>query len=144
MLIGRAAGGEPARDFRRTQADGGSAQAFLQTEGLQATSLLLAEKCPDAILRQLSEHVNRALSGRFELFTERSVKYYRRLVLEQKASGGELKILFQDGKPVCAVQSAREAYPPMMCRVMNREAFEKRLKTDQDQPFSSAYVCEVV
>lgn len=88
--------------------------------------------------------INCALSRRFELFTERSLPYYRRLEKEQKASGGELQILMEDGRPAAAVQTAREAYPPMMCRIMNREAYERHLRSASDTPFRHAYVCEVV
>lgn len=107
-------------------------------------SLLPAELCSDETLQRLADSVNKALTGKYELFTERSVAYYRRLAREQKASGGQLNILLKGGQPSAAVQSAREEYPPMMCRVMDREAYERRLTGQKDRPFEKAYVCEVV
>ena len=103
-----------------------------------------AASLSDEELASFADRVNRALSRRFELFTERSLPYYRRLEKEQKASGGELQILMEDGRPTAAVQTAREAYPPMMCRIMNREAYERHLRSASDTPFRHAYVCEVV
>ena len=103
-----------------------------------------AASLSDEELASFADRVNCALGRRFELFTERSLPYYRRLEKEQKASGGELQILMEDGRPTAAVQTAREAYPPMMCRIMNREAYERHLRSASDTPFRHAYVCEVV
>lgn len=103
-----------------------------------------AEECSDKLLADLSDHVNTELSGKFELFTHRSAEYYRKLAFEQKASGGQLLICMKNGIPQAAIQTARENYPPMMCRIMDREAYERRLKREGDRPFEKAYVCEVV
>ena len=103
-----------------------------------------AASLSDGELASFADRVNRTLSRRFELFTERSLSYYRRLEKEQRASGGELQILLEGEKPAAAVQTAREAYPPMMCRIMNREAYERHLRSASDTPFRHAYVCEVV
>jgi len=105
---------------------------------------VVAASLSDEELASFADRVNCALGRRFELFTERSLPYYRRLEKEQKASGGELQILMEDGRPAAAVQTAREAYPPMMCRIMNREAYERHLRSASDTPFRHAYVCEVV
>ncbi len=107
-------------------------------------SLIPADLCSDETLQDLADTVNRALTGKYELFTERSIPYYRRLAKEQEASGGELRILMKEGRPAAAAQSAREEYPPMMCRVMDREAYKRRLTGPSDRPFAKAYVCEVV
>jgi predicted acetyltransferase len=103
-----------------------------------------AASLSDGEMASFADRANRALSRRFELFTERSLSYYRRLEKEQRASGGELRILMENGRPAAAVQTAREAYPPMMCRIMNREAYERHLRSASDTPFRHAYVCEVV
>ena len=69
-----------------------------------------ASDCSDETLQELSSYVNRFLKEHFELFTYRSAAYYRRLDMEQKASGssGRLEILFRDGSPVAARQTERE------------------------------------
>lgn len=106
--------------------------------------MLPAEDCSDEMLQMLADRVNRTLKDHYELFTVRDAAYYRRLAREQKASGGQLQILMKGGQPLAAVQTAREDYPPMMCRIMDREAYEKRLRGPQDHPFEHAFICEVV
>lgn len=113
-----------------------------KTPGVQ--EMQSAEDCPDSLLERLADHVNGELTCRFELFTLRTVDYYRKLALEQKASGGRLLICMKDGQPQAAVQTAREHYPSMMCRIMDRGAYQKRLKGAGDRPFDKAFVCEVV
>lgn len=103
-----------------------------------------ADLCTDGELQELSDHVNKELSGRCELFTKRTVPYYRRLIKEQKASDGSLLVWSRGGHPIAAGQTGKEEYPPMMCRIMDREAYEKRLQGPGDEPFQHAYVCEVV
>lgn len=115
-----------------------------KTDGAGSLTMARAEDLSDDTLSRLASFVNETLTGHYELFTHRTAAYYRKLAKEQKASGGQLMIILKDGKPVCSVQTARENYPPMMCRVMDREACEKRLKGPDDLPFSHAFVCEVV
>ena len=103
-----------------------------------------ADTVSDQILTRLSENVNQALAERFELFTLRSCAYYRRLAAEQNASGGRLLILFQGEEPLSAMQTARDDYPAMMCRVINEEAFARGQMGGSADPFSSAFISELV
>lgn len=105
-----------------------------------------AQNVRDETLQKLCDHVNGLLQEKYEIFTWRTVDYYRRLDLEQRASAadGRLEILFQGEVPVAAVQTARDHYPAMMCRVMDEEAYRKRLLSESDRPFEHACVSEVV
>lgn len=94
-----------------------------------------ASECGDEVLRELSDHVNAVLDSQFELFTWRTLEYYRRLSREQDASGGRLEVLFENGKPVSARCSARETFPPMMTRIVNLEQFIARVRAKEEQRF---------
>lgn len=92
-----------------------------------------ASDCSREELEALSQRVNRALAGRYSLFSERSPEYYRRLQQEQQASGGTLEILFDAEGPLCARCSAREEFPPMMARILHPETFFAGVRCHQEK-----------
>lgn len=90
----------------------------------------------DSLLKELSDNVNAALRQRYDLFTHRSVYYYRKLAAEQEASGGQLRILLEGGRPKAAVQTSRDLYPPMMYKMTGEAAEEEKMRR--------TFICEVV
>lgn len=72
----------------------------------------------------LCRNVNRRLAQLYDAFTYRTVKYYRTLDYEQKASGGEVRIIFDDKEqPISGECTFREDFPPMMRRITNFSAY---------------------
>lgn len=98
-----------------------------------------ASVCSDEQLIQLSHCVNDTFGKKFTLFTHRSLEYYRNLDREQKASGGELEILFKkedmEEIPVSARCSAKESFPPMMNRILHLESFIHRIRSKGEKIF---------
>lgn len=97
-----------------------------------------AEKLSEQQLQELSSHVNRVLSDQFQMFAYRSPEYYRNLDREQKASGGQLEVLFSYRKvrPIRVARcTAKETFPPMMTRIIHLESFIHHLKSEEEKTF---------
>ena len=84
---------------------------------------ILLTECTDDILEQLAGRVNAALGRRFSIFALRSVDYYRYLAGELTASGRQGRVVFDAKGPYYLQTGITEAFPPMMARVIDREAF---------------------
>lgn len=103
---------------------------LLMAASVKNVSKCAAEECTEQQLQQLSNYVNSVLEEKFELFTWRTPDYYRNLAREQKASGGKLEVLFENGNvnvPVSACCSAKEKFPPMMARILHLESFIRNI-----------------
>ena len=87
-----------------------------------------AEDCTDEELSLLAGRVNRKLAEQFYIFALRSAEYYRDLSREHEASGEQLTVLFKDGRPVCAVSSKKEDFPPMMARITDLVSFIRMIR----------------
>lgn len=90
-----------------------------------------AAECSEQQLQELSSYVNSVLSEQFQMFVQRSSEYYRNLDCEQKASGGQLEILF----PFTARCTAKEKFPNMMTRIIHLESFIRHLKSEEEKTF---------
>ena len=104
-----------------------------------------AEKLSEQQLQELSSHVNTVLSEQFQMFVQRSPEYYRNLDREQRASGGQLEILFAEGDgqkgthssdiPITSRCTAKEKFPNMMTRIIHLESFNHPLKSEEEKTF---------
>ncbi|MCR5161555.1 MAG: GNAT family N-acetyltransferase [Lachnospiraceae bacterium] len=87
-----------------------------------------AGECTDEELALLSGYVNRKLAEKFDIFVFRTPEYYRDLAREHEASGDRLTVRFEDGRPVCAVSSVKEDFPPMMARITDLVTFIRMIR----------------
>lgn len=87
-----------------------------------------AGECTDEELALLSGHVNRKLAEQFDIFVFRTPEYYRDLAREHDASGDRLTVRFAGGRPVCAVSSVTEEFPPMMARITDLVSFIRMIR----------------
>lgn len=74
--------------------------------------------CDDAIVEELCRNVNRRLAQLYDVFSYRTVRYYRELDYEQKALGGEVRIIFDHHEmPISGECMYRGNYPDYMMRI---------------------------
>ena len=90
-----------------------------------------AGECTDEELSLLSGHVNRKLAEQFNIFVFRTPEYYKDLTREHEASGDRLTVRFEGGRPVCAVSSVTEEFPPMMARITDLVSFIRIIRPER-------------
>ncbi len=105
----------------------------LETDDEQTYDMLDEQQIDDEKLELLSRRVNFALAKKFDIYTDRSVGYYRNLGVEQRASGGRLMIAMSGRQPVYATAEPAESFPDMMARVSNVQSFFELVHADEER-----------
>ncbi|MDO4475534.1 MAG: GNAT family N-acetyltransferase [Lachnospiraceae bacterium] len=103
----------------------GSAQAGSEQAASSPAISAPAYECSDETLEAVAEEVNHRLAEQFDLFSLRSKDYYRDLQRQQEVSEGQLCLLEREDRSRCMVCMAKEAFPPMMVRVLNEDAYRR-------------------